>query len=123
MTTGDIKTLVDTWIIYPSPDDAGMWVAHSVNTDQLALGHCKLAAYVELKHVMKALLDAADADPSLKVLSPAPQAVRDMLKTAKLMPHTLLDRAEELLARNEEQPKDNSPSQTPVDLELIQHAT
>jgi hypothetical protein len=46
-----------------------------------------------------------------------------MLKTATLMPHTLLDRAEELLARNEEQPKDNSPSQTPVDLELIQHAT
>jgi hypothetical protein len=78
----DIKNLVDVWIIYASDDDPGMWVAHSINTDQLALGRSKLEAYVALKHVMKALLDAAEEDPSLRVLSPAPKEVREMLKTA-----------------------------------------
>lgn len=126
MSTG-AKTfvdIVDVWVIYPSSEDRDMWVAHSLNTDQLALGRCKLEAYVELKHVIKALLDAADTDPSLRVISPAPKEVRDMLKTAKPMPQELLDRAEELLARNEQQPADGKPSQTPpIDLELIQHAT
>jgi hypothetical protein len=118
---------VDVWLIYPSAEDEGMWVAHSINTDQIALGHCKLAAYVALKHVVKALLDAADADPSIEVLSPAPQEVRDMLKIAKKMPQELLDRAEELLARNaqsQDKDDDDSPFQSPpVDLGLIQNAT
>jgi hypothetical protein len=119
----NLNNFVDVWIIYPDKDDQGMWVAHSINTDQLALGHCKLEAYVELKHVMKDLLDAAEADPTLRVISPAPKEVRDMLKTAKPMPQALLDRAEELLARNNKQPKDKEPSQTPpIDVEEIQHA-
>ena len=116
------KTFVDVWIIYPDKEDQGMWVAHSINTDQLALGRSKLEAYVALKHVMKALLDAAEEDPSLRVLSPAPKEVREMLKTAKQMPHAILGRAEELLARNETPQTDDKPSQTTVDLEVIQHA-
>jgi hypothetical protein len=121
--SSNLNSFVDVWIIYPDKDDQGMWVAHSINTDQLALGHCKLEAYVELKHVMKDLLNAAEADPTLRVMSPAPKEVRDMLKTAKPMAQDLLDRAEELLARNKKQSKDKEPSQTPpISIEEIQHA-
>ena len=113
----EMHSFVDIWIIYPSDEDPGMWVAHSINTDQIALGKSKSEAYLELKQVMESLLDAVRNDPSIRLLNPAPREVRDMLKTARMLPQDWMDSA----TRGKQQ-SDEEPSQTPVDLERIGHA-
>jgi len=88
----------DVWLIYKSEEDLGMWVAHSLKTDQIAMGDCVLHAYTVLKRVMRAYWEAVAADPSIQI-EPAPKAVVDMLKDAKPLESELLGRAEGLLAR------------------------
>ena len=68
----DRVQFVDTWLIYRSDEDPGLWVAHSLNTDQLALGDCVVEAMVALKRVMAALLEMAAEDPTVEIISPAP---------------------------------------------------
>jgi hypothetical protein len=92
------ELFADVWLIYESEDDPGMWVAHSLKTDQVAVGDCVLQAYVIMKRVMRAYWIAIAEDPSLEV-ERAPKAVWDMLKTAKPLENALMDRADELLSR------------------------
>ena len=95
-----IRDLVDTWVIYRSEEDPGMWVAHSLNMDQIALGKTVLEACAALKPVIRSLLEAAEADPTIQVLNPAPKEVRDRLRRAKPLSGDLVNRAEELLRSN-----------------------
>ncbi|MDD4888780.1 MAG: hypothetical protein PHU85_02525 [Phycisphaerae bacterium] len=89
---------VDVWLIYKSEDDPGQWVAHSLKTDQLAVGDCVISAYTELKQVMRAFWQAAANDPSI-VIERAPREFFDRLKDATPLEDAFLARAEELLAR------------------------
>jgi hypothetical protein len=72
---------------------------------------------------MSAFLDAAEADPKIRVFSPAPKEVRDMLKTARAMRQALLDRADELVARNRRRTSgDTKPYKTTMRLEAVDAA-
>ncbi|MCY2928805.1 MAG: hypothetical protein NTV86_04800 [Planctomycetota bacterium] len=98
--TGDIQA--DVWIIYKSvEDDAGRWVAHSLKTDQIAMGDSVLQAYVVMKRVMRAFWESVGEDDTI-VYSPAPKEIHDRLRRARPIPNALLVRAEELLARRSE---------------------
>jgi hypothetical protein len=123
--SGLLKNLVDTWLIYPSSEDPGLWVAHSLNTDQMAVGKSKLEAYVALKAVVRALLEAASEDEDIQVFCPASEQVRAMLPHAKPLDQGLLDRAEEILARRDKKTSAKWPRMpsgtcySPIDIELI----
>ena len=88
----------DIWVFYKSTEDPGMWVAHSLKTDQIAMGDCLLQAYVAMKQVMRVFWKAYSEDNTIEI-SPAPQEIQDKLKTAKLLEKELLARADELLRR------------------------
>jgi|WetSurMetagenome_2_1015567.scaffolds.fasta_scaffold96242_2 hypothetical protein len=88
------KLFLDVCVIYPSQHDKGMWVAHSINTDQLGVGDCVLDAYVELRRAVTALLAAAQDDPSIQVFRRAPQEVCDRLLTAKELPKEIQEIAD-----------------------------
>ena len=90
--------VADVWLIYQSDQDSGMWVAHSLKTDQIAMGDSVLHAYVVMKRVMRAFWEARAADPDIQI-EPAPKAILDKLKDAKPLENSLLDRADELLGR------------------------
>jgi hypothetical protein len=92
------ELFADVWLIYESDEDPGMWVAHSLKTDQIAMGDCVLQAYVIMKRVMRAYWSALAEDPGIQV-ERAPKAIWDKLKNAKPLEKTLLDRSDELLSR------------------------
>ena len=85
------RQFLDIAVMYPSPNEKGKWVAHSIETDQIGVGECVLEAYVELCRAVRALLNAADRDPSIQVLSPAPENIRRMLMTAKKLPDEIAE--------------------------------
>ena len=112
----------DVWVIYKSDEDPGMWVAHSLNTDQIGMGDCVVAAVAALKRVVRALMDEASRDSSIQVFCAAPRDIRKKLVGARPLPQDLLDRAEELAARHGRAPRTPKADvlSSPVDLELIQ---
>lgn len=90
---------VDICLIYRA-DEPGKWVAHSLNTDQIALGDCMLEAFVHLRPVVMAYIEAAEADSDIPFLNPAPKEIRDRLASAKPLSNDLLARAEDIVRRH-----------------------
>ena len=88
------RQFVDVAVIYPSPNEKGKWVAHSIETDQIGVGECVLDAYVELRRAVTALLNAAVRDPSIRVLNRAPESVCNRLMTARKLPDEIVEIAE-----------------------------
>jgi hypothetical protein len=95
------RNFVDVCVIYRSADEPGMWVAHSVNTDQIGMGKSILEAYVVLKKALRSLIEEYEKDPTRPLMSPAPVEIQERLKRARPLPKALLDRAEELMDRSE----------------------
>lgn len=89
----------DIWLFYRSEDDPGMWVGHSLFTDQVAVGKCVLEAYTVLRRVIRALLEEAKADPAVRVFQPAPKEVMQRLQKSRPLSREITARADELLAR------------------------
>jgi hypothetical protein len=96
------RNFVDVCVIYRSEDDPGMWVAHSVNTDQIGMGKCILEAYITLRKALHSLIEEYEKDPTIPLISPAPVEIQQRLKLARPLPKVLLDRAEELIARRKQ---------------------
>jgi hypothetical protein len=88
------RLFLDVCVIYPSPEEKGMWVAHSIQTDQIGVGDCVLNAYVELVRAVNVLLVAAEEDPTIQVFGRAPEDVCKRLLTAKELPREILEIAE-----------------------------
>jgi len=97
--TQSTAAFCDIWLFYPSEEDPGMWVGHSILTDQIAMGECVVEAYVALKRVVRALLEEAKENPRTKVFSPAAKEVVDRLRKSRPLPKEITERSEELLAR------------------------
>ena len=87
----------DTFVIYPSELEQGVWVAHSLNTDQIGTGECVLEAYVALLRALRALLEEAGKNPKLCLLNPAPKEVRDRCKHARRLPLEIVEIASMML--------------------------
>jgi hypothetical protein len=85
------RQFLDVAVIYPSPNEKGKWVAHSIETDQIGVGECVLDAYVELLRAVRALLSAAERDSSIQVLRRAPDEVCAMLMTARKLPDEIVE--------------------------------
>ncbi len=66
---------IDAWVFYLSEDEKGMWVAHSLNTDQIGMGKCVLDAYLALYKATQSLLAAASKDARINLFSRAPEEV------------------------------------------------
>ena len=98
-----------------------MWAAHSLRTDQVALGDSVLKAYVAMKRVMRVFWEAVGQDPSI-LLEPAPKDVCDMLKDAKPLEQAFLARAGQLLRRREV-PRPTGKIFKALDLESLGTAT
>jgi hypothetical protein len=96
----DPRNFVDICVIYRSADEPGMWVAHSINTDQIGMGKCILEAYIVLKKALHSLIEEYEKDPSKPLMSPAPVEIQERLKRARPLPKALLDRAEEVMGRS-----------------------
>ena len=109
----------DVWIIYKSDHQPGQWVAHSINTDQLAVGQCVLEAVSALKSVMRAFLAEVAENPKVRLLTPAPKEVCARLADAKHLSPDLISRAEEILARRDRRPAYRKSQVATVDLELV----
>lgn len=92
MSASRQQAMADVWLIYPSEEDPGKWVAHSLNTDQLAVGDSVEEAYELLLQVMEELKRAWREDPDLDILSPAPEEVRSLLSRARPMPREIVER-------------------------------
>ena len=92
------QQIQDIWIIYPSMEERGMFVAHSLRTDQIGMGPCVLDAYVNLALAMRALTKALREDPSLDILREAPPEVWGMLVDAEKLPDEIVHRAEKRLS-------------------------
>jgi len=87
----------DTFVIYPSEQEEGFWVAHSLNTDQIGTGECVLDAFVAVLRAMRALLEEAGRNPKLRLLSPAPKEVRERCKHARRLPMEFIEIASMIL--------------------------
>lgn len=92
------RNFVDICVIYQDVEVEGNWIAHSINTDHVAVGNCVLNAYVELEEVLNRLLREASRDKNIQFMSSAPQEIIDKLKHARPLPKELLEIAE--LRRN-----------------------
>jgi hypothetical protein len=109
---------IDICLIYRSQDEPGKWVAHSLNTDQIAVGRCVLEAFVELKPVVRAYIESAETDRTILFPNLAPKKIRDKLATAKSLPSSLLARAEELVTRYRKvERKPRNPVYAPMTVE------
>ena len=97
----------DTFVIYPSEQEEGFWVAHSLNTDQIGTGQCVLDAYVALLRAMRILLEEAAKNPNLRLLTPAPKEVRDRCKHARRLPMEIIEIASMVL--DGKQPAETPP--------------
>jgi len=114
------KHFCDPCVIYPAAED-GMWVAHSLNTDQLAQGDCVLHAYVELKRVMRAFIAEVNETPDIEVFTPAPREVWKMFAEAKPLPQSMVDRAEEIIERRHRRGSFRKPQKASIDIgELVE---
>lgn len=76
----------DVWVIYPSQQDEGKYVAHSLRTDQLGVGECIVDALVELVLALRTLLKERRRDTRVDIYRDAPAEVWDMLNHAKRLP-------------------------------------
>ena len=85
---------IDTWVFYESEHEPGMWVAHSLNTDQIGMGTCVLDAYVALHRAMHVLLQAAASDPRIDAFRPAPSEIRRIRHHARPLPREVIEIAE-----------------------------
>ena len=85
---------IDTWVLYLSEDEEGMWVAHSLNTDQVGMGKCALDAYVALYKAMESLLEAASKDARIDLFSRAPEEVCRRARHARPLPKEIVDIAQ-----------------------------
>jgi hypothetical protein len=99
-----VQNFVEMCVIYRSEDERGMWVAHSINTDQIGMGRGILEAFVALKKALKAVIEEYNENPSTPLFTPAPAEIREKLKHSRPLPQALQDRAEELIARNKKTP-------------------
>jgi hypothetical protein len=107
----------DICIFYPSEDDRGMWVGHSILTDQIGMGESVAEAYAVLKRVIRALLEEAKANPRTKVFSPAPKEVVDRLQRSRPLPKAIMECEEELQApRKQKKPPLRGNLRAVVDL-------
>ncbi len=88
------KHFVDVWLLYLSDDEKGMWVAHSLNTDQVGMGKCALDAYIALYRAMQSLLEAASKDARINLFSRAPDEVRQRAKYARPLPKEIVEIAQ-----------------------------
>lgn len=82
---------VDVCVLYHDADVPGQWVAHSLNTDHVAVGPTVLDALTDLCAVLDALLEEAHQNPNVRLFSPAPQEIRDKLAHARRMPRELIE--------------------------------
>jgi hypothetical protein len=92
------KRFLDLAVIYPSEEEKGKWVAHSILTDQIGVGDCVLEAFVELRRAIKALLEAAQQDADIQVFRLAPDNVRQRLLNAAKLPDEIIEIADMQLA-------------------------
>lgn len=100
---------VDTWLIYEVDEDPGMWVAHSLNTDQIAMGQSVLDAYVELRKVMTILAEEYQKNPKLDIWTPAGPEVIARLEHARMLPKEIMEIAEIKLAGKRPRQKYQEP--------------
>ena len=70
---------VDAFVVYPSLDDPGWFVAHSLRTDQIGVDDSVEGAVCELVLALKALFEEHAKDPSVVVEDPAPDDVQALL--------------------------------------------
>lgn len=65
-----MKEILDVCVIYrdETPDGSG-WVAHALLTDHVAIGETILKAYVELRQVLRCLLESIIEDGDLDLQS------------------------------------------------------
>ncbi len=89
--------LRDVWLIYPSANEPGKFVAHSLCTDQVAVGGCVLDAYVELCRSVAVLIREAKQDSRIKLFQPAPEEVWRMVEQAKPLPKEIVEIARRML--------------------------
>ncbi len=85
---------IDSWVLYLSDDEEGMWVAHSLNTDQVGMGTCALDAYVALYKAMQSLLEAASKDPRINLFRRAPDAICERVRHARPVPKEIVEIAQ-----------------------------
>ena len=57
--------LDDVWVVSRSPWEAGMWVARSIEHDQIGMGETRDEAYAALKEVMVTYLELLEKDEEL----------------------------------------------------------
>ena len=81
----------DVWVIYPSREDHGRYIAHSLRTDQIGVGECIVDAIVELTIALRTLAKETKRDPHLNPYRDAPTEVWDMLNRAKKLPAEVLE--------------------------------
>ncbi len=92
MCTYKIDPPPDEAVIYYSRSD-GCWIAHSLNTDQVATGESVLEAYVELLSVIESLLSLAQEDKDILVVRKAPENILELADRAQPLPSDLYDYA------------------------------
>lgn len=76
----------DVWVIYPSQEDEGKYVAHSLRTDQVGVAECIVDSLVELVVALRTLMKERRRDPRIDIYCDAPAEVWEMLNHAKPLP-------------------------------------
>jgi len=78
----------DILVIFPSEGDVeeGLWVAHSVRTDQVGVGHDPIEAVRELAACVRELLLEAASDDRVRVEQLAPAEVIRRISGARPLP-------------------------------------
>lgn len=89
------KRLEDIAVIYRSDED-GVWVAHSLRTDQIGTGDGVVDALADLLRAIDTVWEIARADKSVAFLREAPKDIQRLSKSAKRLPAEIYEVAHKL---------------------------
>ena len=88
----------DIVVVYPSEHDKGLFVAHSLRTDQVGVADNPVDALLELCLAVRDLLEEADRNSRVVVEKVAPEAVqRILIERAKWMPDQIWEEVQRRL--------------------------
>ena len=88
------RGFADILVIYPSHDDVepDLWVAHSVRTDQVGVGHDPVEAVRELAIAVRTLFEEAHKDARVLIEQPAPVEVLKKMAGGEPLPEPMWER-------------------------------
>lgn len=84
--TVDISRFADHFVVYRSQEDEGLFVAHSVRTDQVGVADSVVEAVHEMYCSLHALLEDARKDKNLQIDQLAPDPVVKLFLAAEWLP-------------------------------------